>query len=324
MRPTSPNETVPIFMFFLNPPLFFYYAVGFNMAQQLYIRVYYLNLKCTVVTEEIKMYTRLKGRKKGVIDKTQLETMKVNRERIKKLFEDRGKLTILRASSELGLNRGTVRKHFKELWKEGFVYREGNYYIVSRDYRHFFELSGFDKKVVKAIRSERLSHVRRSDEARDLGAIYLATKPVLRSDYAWGIVSPHEIEFLYNNPCWLREIFRYALRERLVDKEYFSEKKRIEDISNKELDKLWHELFGATEVFAVLFALNPKRLLEWLKTEEGREDLKRALSDRVRRELYDEALKLWRHREVWGKRIRGMALSKSEKLKKVNKLKNMS
>ena len=39
------------------------------------------------------------------------------------------------------------------------------------------------------------------------------------------------------------------------------------------------------------------KLLEWLKTTEGREVLLETLPEKTRKELYDEALEFWRWRK---------------------------
>jgi len=42
------------------------------------------------------------------------------------------------------------------------------------------------------------------------------------------------------------------------------------EISNDELDKIWNKLFPSVDTILFVDALNPQRLLEWLKTQEGK------------------------------------------------------
>jgi len=239
-------------------------------------------------------------RRKGTRDERQIEIWNKNRERIKDLFERGGSFNITEAASQLKLTRTTVRNHFRTLQEEAFIRKEAGRYVYEP--RVNFVLSPFDRKVVQAISEGGFGRVSRGD----LGGIYLVTNPSLRSDYSWGIVSPLETEFFYRDPFWLREIFRYALREKMIEKKYFSAEKEIDKLSGGELNRLWRKLFGDTKLYAVVFSINPKKLLEWLKTDKGKMDLKKALPVKVRTRLYDEALKLWHDREVFAKRLKNL------------------
>lgn len=253
------------------------------------------------------MSTRSASRKKGFRDSGQLKTERENRQKILSFFQLRGDLTISEAASELHFTRRTVSKHFQRLRQEGFLQKEGGRYKYSP--RIYFEATPFDKKVIEAISQ---SGTQRTflDVARNVGRAYVAAKTPSENKTLWGIVDPLVTQFFYDNPFWLREIFRYALREKLIDETYFSGEKGLTELSGFELNKLWSSLFKNTEVYAIVFAVNPQKLLEWLKTEGGKRHLERALPQKTRIELYRENSKLRKEREEWDKRLRSLGLEK--------------
>jgi len=251
--------------------------------------------------------THLHKRERGFKDSRQLKTEKKNRQKILSLLQLRGNLTISEAASELHFTRRTVRKYFQRLQQEGFIDKEGRRYKYSL--KIYFEADPFDKKVIEAI-SQSGSQRTFLEVARNVGRAYVATKTLSENKTLWGIIDPLLTQFFYDNPFWLREIFRYALREKLIDEKYFSGEKRLTELSGVELKKTWSSLFKKTEVYAVVFAVNPQKLLEWLKTEGGKKHLERALPQKTRIELYHENLKLRKDREEWDKRLRSLSPEK--------------
>ena len=104
------------------------------------------------------------------------------------------------------------------------------------------------------------------------------------------------------DPFLLRQIFEHALKEKQISESYFNGEKDLTEISDEELEKLWHYLFGHSKKAMLTFSINPQKLLEWIKNK-GKNDLRRALPKEVCREIYREASKLWKQREEWNKRL---------------------
>jgi predicted transcriptional regulator len=204
----------------------------------------------------------------------------------------------------------TVSEALKSLVKKGLVQRDidSRQYLLTKEGQE----RGIVFELVDAILSCRFTYTYRmhpedlgkkpnsimkgETKGRKIGAVYVLTEQGMGEPISCGIVNLHEGEFLHENPYWLRDIFRYALREKLINEDYFSGKKKFDDIEAKELDKLWSRLFGETRIFMTLFLINPQELLEWIKGE-GKNDLKRALPKEVRTQLYREASELWKQRE---------------------------
>jgi len=77
---------------------------------------------------------------------------------------------------------------------------------------------------------------------------------------------------------WLRDIFEFAKNEKLVADDFFTSTK-IDKIPNEVLDRVWGTLFSGVKSILLTELLYPQRLLEWLKTPEGKTRLKEALKD---------------------------------------------
>lgn len=77
---------------------------------------------------------------------------------------------------------------------------------------------------------------------------------------------------------WLREIFEFARNEKLVAEDFFNGKMETDKIPNAVLDKVWSILFSGVRGILLTELLYPQRLLEWLKTPEGKIRLKESLN----------------------------------------------
>jgi hypothetical protein len=239
------------------------------------------------------MNTRL-SRKRGYRDPVQIITEKENRKKIVTFFEQRGHGSRLEVSRELRMNRGTARRHINKLLEEGVLYEECGdlkYFpmMVSETY--------LDKKVIEAVSA---NDVQRGflNSAPETGRVYVGASPSSKeASKVWSVTNPLIAAFLYDDPFWLKEIFSYALREKLIDEDYFSGKKSFANLSGHELRSIWDSIFGKIDVCAVTFALAPKSLLEFLETQDGKRALDNALSEKARSKLLKEAMKLWKVRK---------------------------
>lgn len=266
-------------------------------------------------------------RKSGVQNREQEKIWKKNYDKIKRLLIAEGASSYKEIAEKTRLHRNTVRHYMKSI--KGIEYREklyrdrfGRMYIepdwieVASKLLPEIQIMTENRRVlfVSRLTPEDLNKDQRlimegKTKGREIGAVFLFTQPAMKNPISWGLVNLHEGEFLHENPYWLRDIFRYALREKMIDQKYFSGEKNIEDIKNEELDSLWSRLFGETRIFMTAFSINPQELLEWIKGK-GKNDLRRALPKEVCRELYRKASELWKQRKEWGKRLRSLGLEK--------------
>jgi len=205
---------------------------------------------------------------------------------------------------KIGVDKNTVSKHLNKFPKSEFYKnRHGRNFLKQKYVRG----SGNFPFEFDALRKgKNFPHAYRQG-AREVGKVFYFATPntgvVVRETRFFDLVECYETEFLDRNSFWLYDFFKKALRERLVDERYFSGEKSIEEISDEELNQLWQSLFGDVELFMLSFSLNLKKLLERLKTSEGKEDLKRVLSNETRKELYQEALKHWKQQKAIYKRF---------------------
>ncbi len=64
---------------------------------------------------------------------------------------------------------------------------------------------------------------------------------------------------------WLRTIWEYAKQNHLVRNDITPE-----EITNEELESLWWRMFKGVEGIVLVEFIDPRKLLEWLKTSEGK------------------------------------------------------
>jgi len=261
------------------------------------------------------MPSKRRGRRPGFKDRVQIDTENEKRAQILDFLRRKGPSNISQVAEGTGIERNIVRRHLNKLGNLGLVVRE-EYGVFRLALEVHFELAPFEKEVIESISKidtsmKKLSFTRRLSPF-DVGCVFLHAEPEVKNQL-WSIIDPLVEEFQYFDPYWLRYIFRYALREKLVEENLFSGKRRLESLQDMELNKLWRNIFGNSEVYTVIFHINPKKLLEWLKTPEGREDLQRALPEKIRKELYDEALRLWQEREAWNQRLKPLEDPKDKK-----------
>lgn len=243
------------------------------------------------------MSERKKGRKKGFKDRYQI---KVENEKRAMIFDflKKGPANRSQIAAGVGMQRRTVNKHLEWLEKQGKLLDDNGFFRLKPDVK--VELSPFEKEIIEYISKEEpaVSHTDRF-EALDIGRIFLFYDSLEDDKWwkFWQLMDPLVHAFHDTNPFWLQYIFSYALQEKLIDEKFFTGKRSLETIQDKELNNIWNGLFGDSEFFASLFFFNPKRLLEWLKTPGGKRDLKNALPNKMRRRLYDqipELRKLWK------------------------------
>lgn len=266
-------------------------------------------------------------RKSGIRNHEQEKTWKENYDKIKRLLIVQGADSYKEIVEKTGLHRNTVRRYMKGI--NGIEYREkfyrdrfGRMYIepdwieVASKLLPEMQIMAENRRVLfvsrltpEDLKKDQKLIMEGKTKGREIGAVFLFTQPAMKNHISWGLVNLHEREFLHENPYWLRDIFRYALREKIIDEKYFAVEKNIEDIKNEELDQLWSRLFGETRIFMIAFSINPQELLKWIKGK-GRNDLRRALPKEVCTQLYREASELWKQREKWDKRLRSAGLEK--------------
>lgn len=262
-------------------------------------------------------------RRTSILNHKQEKQRKENREKIRRFLTVRGANSYKEIAEKTGLHRNTVGRYMKGIKKERKFRRDrhGTMYIepdwieaTPKLLRQIFMAENITATYVYRLHPEDLDKDPKSimegeTKGRKMGAVFLFTQPAMKDPVLWGIINLHEGEFLHENPYWLRDIFRYALREKMVDERYFSGEKNIEDIENEELDLLWSRLFQETRIFTTAFSINPQELLEWIKGK-GKNDLRRALPKEVCRELHQKASQLWKQREEWDRRLRSLSLEK--------------
>lgn len=249
----------------------------------------------------------MRGRRIGFRDKKQIETRQINCKKITTLLQRGDKFRLTDIASEISTMRSTVRECLKELMKEGIVREDQGFYSYNPGL--VFELTPLDEETVKAVSEGPPYLFSHRTDARSVGGSRIIVKSPRKEEEQPEIRlmgNPLEDEFFFHNPFWISYFFSHALRQKKIDHRYFSGEKNIEEIEGHELNDMWEWLFGKTSVYALLLSVDPNKLLEWLKTPEGREDLKRALPEKTRKEIYAEASKIWREREAWDQRLKGL------------------
>jgi len=246
----------------------------------------------------------IKIKEKGRDPNQREEWNRHHKEVYKLLIELRSGLTTDDLEKKTGLSRPTIYKHLRALREEGYeIDKSGR----MGEWRYLPTPESVSKlpSEIKAMTQKGTSpgkgqflHAHRSyrpstTKNEIIGSVVLFTEPPMPTNKLWEIAYPHADEFLSDNSCWLRDIFRCALNLGLINKKYFSGKKNIDKISNKELNQIWRALFSSTKFFVGVLSINPTNLLEWLKTEQGKTNLKQILSDKVLKNIYSEFLKEW-------------------------------
>jgi len=196
------------------------------------------------------------------------------------------------------IDKNTVSKHLNRFPESEFY--KGRHREKLLKQRYVSEDSGFPFEFDALRKGKNFPQVYRQG-AREVGKVFYFATPntgvIVRETRFFDIAERYQTEFLSRNPYWLYDFFKKALKERLIDERYFSGERSIEEISDEELNQLWKSLFGDVELFILSFTLNLKKLLERLKTSEGKEDLKRVLSTKTQKEIYQEALKHWKQQK---------------------------
>lgn len=266
--------------------------------------------------------------------KKRRKNWKENNQKIKRYIEAHGYLTHKEIAKATGLGRNTVSRHMQVICqKEEFDKDEKTGRKYFSDWKkNWLETSSlppippnpyifFTSRLTPEDRKKDSKKIMEGKtEGRKIGAIYICTQQDFERDMLGSVALSFRKEFLYANPYWLRDLFRYALREELIDEKYFSGEREetIEDIPNEELDLLWSRLFGETETFMLVLNINPQELLKWIKGK-GKRDLSIALSKDICEDLYREASKLRKQRKEWDKkglRFGLPSLGKETKLQK--------
>ena len=238
---------------------------------------------------------------KGLSNKEKWE--KYDREIIG-IARSEGYRSIRELARKAGVDKNTAKKHLDKFPKSEF-YKDkyGRNYLKQK---YVSEDGGFPFEFDALRKGKNFPHIYRQG-AREVGKVFYFATPntgvVVRETRFFDIGERYETEFLNSNPYWLYDFFKKALKERLVDERYFSGEKNIEEISDQELNQLWQNLFGDVELFMLSFTLNLKKLLERLKTSEGKEDLKRVFSNQTQKELYQEALRHWKKQKPLMERL---------------------
>jgi len=133
-----------------------------------------------------------------------------------------------------------------------------------------------------------------NENERGVGGVFVLAST---GSFQSGIINRASLsDFLYSDPYWLKEVFAYGLRQRMIDEKFF---RSFDTLSTNELDryvlKLWEQLFGDCICFATVFWFNPQKLLRRIilsPEDENRENLKKLLNEDFRNSILKEAYKI--------------------------------
>ena len=178
-------------------------------------------------------------------------------------------------------------------------FREGNKWIKP-NLRAFENMPEEIKVVLRENTSSSVSNYKQGE----IGKIYLISDKNKNMQKFWSLIAREENNFLSENPYWILNILRYSLREKLINEDYFNDKKNIKNISNDELDKIWNDIFNDSKILVSLFYINIENLLNFLKTEEGKIALNELLNNDAKYSIYKEAKRIWSDRDDWNKRFK--------------------
>jgi len=238
------------------------------------------------------------GRKPGKRDQRQINISNQKREQILNYIESSGPSSIADINRSLGINRRIIKKHLDYLIDYGKIKQKNNLYMILVENES--KLSNYEIEILNKIpdyEDDTKDKIMWSSlhEPYDIGRVFIRAEPESKLIFG-GLFEELIDDFYFYNLFWLKYIFKVALFKGVLNEEYFIGKKQISDIEEVELDKAWKSIFNDTEHLSLILHLNPVKLLEWLKTDKGKDELKNLLDIEVLNKIY---LDYQKNHESW-------------------------
>jgi hypothetical protein len=183
-----------------------------------------------------------------------------------------------RKLSKGATTRKTVRKHLKRMVRQGKTMKHiGLYGPAASVSGPSYKLNALVRRTLsRALRSKKVLELN-FRFANDVAACYLATRPSLprNLEIPTAVFELQAVRFA-RQMFWLEEIVSDALRRGHLSKEVCSGGKIDPDLLRRGLKRS----FADTKLLVLLFALDLRQLLAYLKTPAGEAMAKRLLEDK--------------------------------------------